>query len=291
MKNAHATQQTLFDEELLIPDRQVLDRLADRGIVLGTSGFSYEDWKGVFYPHRTRKADMLGYYAQYFPSTELNFSYYSVPDPRTMHAMTEKAPGMKFSLKAHGSLTHEQRLAPDIVTRVGQSAKALAQEESLSALLFQFPYSFKNSPENREYLQRVLDPFLADFNCVIEFRFKPWLTDEIFKLCERLGATLCSIDAPKLPGLIPEFVQPGKNFSYYRLHGRNKDMWFDGDNESRYDYHYSTSELEEIAKNVIYLWEQSELVYVLGNNHPRGEAISAMMELSYMLIERLTKMK
>src|ERR1051326_1803858 len=77
-------------------------REAAMGILMGTSGFSYDDWRGFFYPEELPKRDMLAYYAQHFPAVEVNASYYQIPPPPTFFQMARKVPrGFQFVVKAH----------------------------------------------------------------------------------------------------------------------------------------------------------------------------------------------
>src|ERR1051325_10881640 len=83
-------------------------------IVIGTSGFSYEDWKGYFYPPDLKKGDMLSFYARYFPAVEINSTYYRLPTPATMFQMTRKVPdGFEFVVKAHADMTHSEQYQPE----------------------------------------------------------------------------------------------------------------------------------------------------------------------------------
>ncbi len=281
-------QQTLFqdDHPTLIPPK-LLWKLRQRNIFLGTSGYSYDDWRGRFYPNSVSKNRMLEYYQQFFPAVELNFSYYSLPQVSTLYQLRNKAPQTRFSLKAHGSITHQRRRIYQDWQQFGDAAMVLAEAEQLAAVLFQFPFSFPKNKDNMEYLHEVVDYF-SQLPLVVEFRHGSWVNPDTVEFCRRLNVTMCSVDAPRLPGLTCNSVVAGKSIAYYRLHGRNAFQWFNGDNASRYDYTYSKKELQDIVYNILLLLHQVDYAYVFANNHPRAQAIETTIALAYMLEEALT---
>jgi len=276
-------QQTLFidDEERLLPTR-ILWKLHRRGITLGTSGYSYDDWIGPFYLRGTKKQHMLEYYRHFFPATELNYTYYTMPRPSTLFQIRNKAPDMMFSVKAHRSLTHERRPIRQSWLEFADAMMVLSDTDQLACLLFQFPFSFKCTSDNISYLDEVVE-FFNSFNIVLELRHASWYNDTTYNYARSHGVTLCSVDAPRLPGLSNNVICPGRDFSYYRLHGRNAANWFDGDNVTRYDYNYTATEIEEIVRNIIFLYEASGHVYLFANNHPRAQAIETVTAVAETL--------
>ena len=276
-------QDTLFADiqPRLVPPRS-LWKLRQRGVFLGTSGYSYEDWVGPFYPRGTRKPQMLEYYQHFFAATELNYTYYTMPRASTLFQIRNRAPHMQFSVKAHQSLTHERRGTRQSWQDFADAMTVLSDTGQLACLLFQFPYSFKCSNDSYAYLDEVIDYFDA-FHIVLEFRHVSWHNDATYDYSKKRGATLCSIDAPRLPGLTGNVLYPGRELAYYRLHGRNAQHWFDGDNVTRYDYRYSPAELNEIINNVIALVEASQHVFLFANNHPRAQAVETVIQIAEAL--------
>lgn len=121
-------------------------------ILIGTSGYSYDDWIGPVYPLGTSKKDFLSLYSSEFPIVELNFSYYRQPSASMLERMIVGTPGgFSFALKAHRSMTHEigDTWAEDIAT-FREGVKPLQEAGRLSAILLQFPYSFSYTPESRK---------------------------------------------------------------------------------------------------------------------------------------------
>jgi uncharacterized protein YecE (DUF72 family) len=276
-------QPSLFceEEKRLVPPR-CLWKLAKKNVFLGTSGYSYEDWVGPFYQPGTKKNQMLEYYQYFFPAIELNYTYYSMPRPSTLFQLRNKAPYMKFSVKAHQSMTHERRAIRQDWKDFADAMMVLSDTGQLAAVLFQFPYSFKCAQENYAYLDEIREYFDA-MRIVFEFRHTSWHHETTYAYARHKNVTVCSVDAPKLPGLAGSVAVPSPSFAYYRLHGRNARNWFDGDNATRYDYTYSDDEINEIVHTILALASRSDTVYVFGNNHPRGQAIETVISLARAL--------
>ncbi|MDP3176404.1 MAG: DUF72 domain-containing protein, partial [Spirochaetaceae bacterium] len=148
--------------------------------LVGTCGYSYDEWRGTLYPEDLPKTRFLEAYSAEFPFVELDYSWYAMPKAAALAAMAARVPpGFLFSLKAHRSLTHDR--LPDWRERALELARAiepLAQAGSLAALLIQLPYSFKRGVEERRYLAALCDE-LAAFPLAIEFRNDEWYTPSV----------------------------------------------------------------------------------------------------------------
>ena len=130
-------------------------------VMIGTSGYSYKDWKGVFYPESCKPDVMLAYYARHFDTVELNFSYYRQPEPGQLRKLAAEAgainPGFKFALKAYRGMTHDRGQGSMDDARVfHNAAQALDEQGRLAAVLLQFPHSFHYTTQNRQYLGALL---------------------------------------------------------------------------------------------------------------------------------------
>ena len=257
-------------------------KLSRKRIFLGTSGYSYDDWIGPFYLPGTKKPHMLEYYQQFFPTVELNYTYYTMPRPSTLFQISNKAPHMRFSVKAHQSLTHDRRVIRQDWQQFGDALMVLADAGQLAAVLFQFPFSFKCTQENFVYLDEICEYFHA-LPVVLELRHAGWHHETTYEYARHRQVTVCSIDAPHLPGLSDNIVHADRRLSYYRLHGRNAVDWFNGDNVTRYDYLYTDEEIDEIARSVLALARQSDTVYVYANNHPCAQAIDTIISIARAL--------
>ena len=171
-------------------------------ILIGTSGYSYDDWVGPVYPEGTPKSEFLPFYARQFPVVELNFSYYQQPGARVLGAMVEATPdGFLFALKAHRSMTHEitETWEKDIAA-FREGIRPLIEARRLAAVLLQFPYSFGYTPESRVRLADLCAR-LEGLPLAVEFRKSDWMQQRVREGLRERGVALVSVDEPRLPRL------------------------------------------------------------------------------------------
>lgn len=258
----------------------------DRSFRVGTCGYSYTDWKEVFYPKDLRRQEYLRFYSLVFPFVELDFSWYAMPRAESLAEMAETTnPEFLFSLKAHRSLTHE--VAEDWATKAEEfcrAAQALSSRSKLAAILIQLPYRFSYTAENRTYLSDLCSA-LSAFPLVVEFRNDAWYRGRVFEELEKRAISLALIDRPDLEGLPPDTAPLTTRTVYLRLHGRNSEQWWKGDATTRYDYDYSRQELKEKARMLIGLARSADRVYVAFNNHAKGNATKNAKELKGIIRE------
>jgi len=243
-------------------------------IRVGTSGFDYLDWIGNFYPKSLPRKDFLAYYARFFATLELNFSYYRMPTADGLEALRERVPpSFDFSVKAHESLTHriEPATWPDAAKEFGAALAPLMRHDQLAAVLLQFPFSFHYEPDSRRYLRDLLDR-MKEFPCVVEFRNVQWMTPRVFEALSRAGVGLCAVDAPELPGLPPSLDRATSDVGYVRFHGRNEANWWGSDAAARYDYRYGPAELSAWLPRLDALRKTTKKLRIHFNNHRRGQA-------------------
>jgi uncharacterized protein YecE (DUF72 family) len=253
-------------------------------ILIGTSGFSYKDWVGPVYPSDLAKRDWLRFFAQEFPTCELNFSYYRIPSARTLEQMADKVPdGFLFSLKAFRGITHEREdPAPQIREFVAALAP-LREANKFACVLAQFPYSFHANDENRAYLRRLRDEF-GDLPVVVEFRGRDWIDERTFDDLRALNWGFCCVDQPRLRGLVPPVATVTGPVAYVRFHGRNASKWWQHDEAwERYDYTYSDDELTEWLPKLHQLDEEAPLTLIYMNNHWQGQAVGTARQLRGLL--------
>ena len=256
-------------------------------IRIGTSGFSYKDWVGPVYPRGLPAKEQLGFYAQEFSTVELNVTYYRVPGQAIVEGWAEKTPDdFLFSVKAHGSLTH-QRDDPDFAGFVSALAP-LVEAEKLGCVLAQFPNSFRLLPQNRDYLKRLRDG-LADLPVVVEFRNAAWVAGPILDLLTSLEMGFCCVDEPALRGLMPPVVEVTGPLAYVRFHGRNAARWYNHQHAwERYDYTYLVEELGEWVPMIRALDASAPLTLVYFNNHFEGQAVRGARDLRQLLLPDLS---
>jgi uncharacterized protein YecE (DUF72 family) len=254
-------------------------------IYIGTSGYSYKDWKGVFYPERMTPAGFLGHYAGTFPFVELNFSYYRQPDRGMLERMIEQTPtDFRFSIKAHRDLTHtrgegwEQAAEKFLLG----GAAPLREASRLAGILLQFPYSFHRDTENRRYLSSVTEYF-SGFPLFVEFRNTDWQLDDVYSGLRERNIGIVNTDTPDLASLPENRAILTADRGYIRFHGRNSGTWWKGDNVSRYDYLYSPEELREWVERIRDMLKKVTVLYVAFNNHHKGQAVKNALQLREML--------
>jgi uncharacterized protein YecE (DUF72 family) len=248
----------------------------------GTSGYSYPDWVGDFYPARTRPEKMLVYYAQSFPLVELNFTFYRAPTPGMLLRLADKVhPGFQFLVKLPQTISHEGSDAdlPGFRTAV----EALDRRHQLAGLLCQLPQATHNTRPARARVEALAGE-LGDLRLAVEFRHRSWAAPDVSGWMNDLGLDLVAVDAPDLPGLFPRgWVQSGPR-AYVRLHSRNAGNWYRSD-KWRYDYDYSDAELGEWvdAAEAQGVRGGTERTLFLFNNCQRGQAPRNAQRLAGLL--------
>lgn len=256
-------------------------------IYIGTSGYSYPDWRGVLYPRGLKSGDFLPCYARRFVFTELNFSYYRQPLPEQCRQFLNQTPqDFLFTLKAHQSLTHLRGPGwEEAAALFREGINPLVETRRLGAVILQFPYSFGYTRENRLYLARLLER-LEGLPVAVEFRKQEWQNPSVRKgLRERKAAEVIT-DSPELPGLPEAQISLTSDWGYIRFHGRNADNWWDGDNVSRYDYNYSGPELAGWVDSIGKMVQKTRRLFIAFNNHRKGQAVENALTLRGMLEEK-----
>ncbi|KYH31524.1 DUF72 domain-containing protein [Neomoorella mulderi] len=260
-------------------------KVAANQIYIGTSGYSYRDWLGYFYPPGLAAKDMLPYYAREFNFTEVNSSYYALPRPQNLEQMARKVPdGFIFAVKAYRTLTHERgdSLAGDS-RQLRQALQPLVDRGQLGAVLLQFPFSFRNNQANREHLIKLKD-LLPDVPLVVEFRHNSWVNDAIWDFLQHHDLAYTCVDEPALPGLVGPVVRCTAAVAYVRFHGRNAAKWWQHEEAyERYDYLYTPAELKEWLPGIAYLAGRARQVFVAFNNHYHSQAVTNARMLKDLL--------
>jgi uncharacterized protein YecE (DUF72 family) len=259
-------------------------------VLIGTSGFSYKDWVGPVYPEGMPRQEWLAFYSSEFPTNELNFSYYRIPDARTLDRIAAKVPeGFLFSIKAYRGITHEREDAQaTLASHIEQFRAGLApliDAEKFACVLAQFPHSFHANQTNRAYLKRVREGF-GDLPVVVEFRSRDWISERTFDELRELNFGYCCVDQPRFKSLVPPVAVATGPVAYVRFHGRNRAKWWQHDEAwERYDYSYSDEELQEWIPKIHQLDEESPLTLVYMNNHWQGQAVGTARQLKMLMEE------
>lgn len=256
-------------------------------IYIGTSGYSYDDWVGPYYPKDLDKKEFLAYYARDFVCTELNFTYYRMPNPWMLERIADKVPkGFLFTVKLNKQMTHEREDLAGLFNEFTQALRPLLEQGKFGCLLAQFPYSFHNTPANQAYL-RSLPERLGGLPTVVEFRNREWIEDEVFQLLRESDLGFCAVDQPQFKNLIPPLAEvTSRRVAYVRFHGRNYEKWWRHEEaHERYDYTYSVEELQQWVPKIEKMDAQAEKVFAFANNHYRGQAVDTANKLRTLLEE------
>lgn len=186
-------------------------------VLLGTSGYNYEAWRGTFYPEDLPKSGMLSYYASRFATVEINYSFYRRPTPKILESWASQTPPtFRFVLKAWQRITHQLRLkdAGEALTSFCQTADTLGPK--LGPILFQLPpFLKKDAPRLRDFLAQVPSGVRAAF----EFRDASWFDDEVAEALRAANAALCIADSEELSSPLWNTAP----FGYFRLRRQDYD--------------------------------------------------------------------
>ena len=180
-------------------------------IWVGTSGYNYPEWKGSFYPEKIPSAKMLPYYAERFPTVEINYTFYRAPNETILDGWSKATPErFKLTLKAPKRITHDARLR-DCADRVRQFLDTAATLGSkLGALLFQLPPNLK---KDTALLDAFLDTFPPRVCAAFEFRHPSWLSDDVYDRLRARNLALCVADSEKLSTPL----EITADYGYFRL--------------------------------------------------------------------------
>jgi len=252
-------------------------------LYFGTSGFSYNDWVGNFYPRGMPRREWLKYYAREFNSLELNSTFYALPKLSVMEAMVDKTgEGFLFSVKANQEMTHQRQQNNSVFVAFIHVLQPFIDAGKLGCVLAQFPYSFHFNNQNRDYLEFFRER-LGDLPVVLEFRNSQWLKPEVFDWLRNWNLGFCCVDEPQLPNLLPPLAEVTSNIGYVRFHGRNEAKWWQHEHAyERYDYTYSVEELKEWLPRINKLKSLAEEAFIFANNHWHGQAIDTIRQLRLM---------
>jgi uncharacterized protein YecE (DUF72 family) len=234
---------------------------------IGTSGWSYNHWQGLFYPKELSKEKWLEYYCQHFDTIELNNTFYHLPKLTTFEKWHQRTPkDFLFSVKASRFLTHILKLnnAREPLKNLLDNASGL--QEKLGPILFQFPPNFGL---DRERLKKFVKILPTDQRLAFEFRHPSWFCDEVYDLLKKNNLALTFSDTPNYP-LVEKVTA---DFIYIRLHGHAK----------LYASKYSTAELKNWAERIKNWRKQNLNVFVYFDNDASAYAIQNAQDLKKLL--------
>src|SRR5438105_5195106 len=265
---------------------QGIDEVTEPALRIGPAGWSYTDWERTVYPPHGSRFDHLAYLSSFFNTIEINSPFYRIPPPTHGKSWSRRVsgnPDFKFTTKVFRGFTHEDaQLAPNDVKAFRNYLDPLMEAGRLGAVLLQYPWSFKNSPESSEKLLELFRSFDA-YPLALEVRHGTFQNEEFFRFLNEQNVAWVNVDQP----LFHDSVKPAEivtgPLAYVRLHGRNYEKWF-AHNESweRYNYLYSPEELAPWVERIRGMSRTKE-TYVITNNHFRGQAIVNAADLQIAL--------
>jgi len=181
-------------------------------LYVGTSGYSYKEWKGSFYPEKIPAAEMLSYYASRLPAVELNNTFYRMPQPSLVESWKTQVPGdFRFSVKAAQRITHFKRLKDVAAETKYMLDTVSALEDRLGVVLFQLPPNMKKDLERLETFLRDLP---LETPAAFEFRHATWFDNDVLELLRSQNRALCISDTDELP---TSHIDKTADWGYLRL--------------------------------------------------------------------------
>jgi uncharacterized protein YecE (DUF72 family) len=227
-------------------------------------------------PHGAHPLDLI---SRMFDTVEINSTFYRPPQAGYCHNWLRRAEQngrFRFTVKLWKRYTHERDTWPsaDEEKLFKSGIDPLVRAGKLGALLVQFPWSFKNNDENRSWLGDLFDSF-AEYPLALEIRHASWNVPEMYEHLAEKRVAFCNIDQPVFHGSLKPTSEVTARVGYVRLHGQNYANWFreDAGRDARYDYLYSEEELEPWVEKIQRIRKIADEVYVITNNHYRGQAV------------------
>ena len=260
-------------------------------IRVGPAGWSYPDWEKVVYPPHGSKFDHLAYLSSFFDTIEINSPFYRIPPPTHAKSWIRRVadnPDFRFTTKVFRGFTHEKAdLAEADMTAFRNYLDPLMDADRLGAILLQFPWSFKNTPEANDKLTALFRAF-ESYPKALEVRHASFQNSDFVAFLDEHDVSWVNVDQP----LFHDSVKPADAvtgpLAYVRFHGRNYEKWFAHEESwERYNYLYSKEELEPWVDRIETM-ARSRDVFVVTNNHFRGQAIVNAGDLEESLGLRAT---
>jgi len=200
-------------------------------VFVGTSGYSFKDWIGPFYPPELSSAELLPYYAQYFNTVEVNTTYYGIPRPRVLEQMAKKTPaGFRFIVKLNQQMTHDRATGQQLYREFLDAVQPLKDAGKYHGLLAQFPWSFRRDDAAKGHVE-TLRARLPGETLWVEFRHDSWMHPQLPQWLAERELGYCIVDEPSLPGLLPPVMHVTNGIAYVRFHGRNAKSWWTRDDQ------------------------------------------------------------
>ncbi|HBM81078.1 MAG TPA: DUF72 domain-containing protein [Clostridiaceae bacterium] len=253
-------------------------------IYIGTSGYSYNDWVGTFYREGITKSEMLEEYSKVFKFTEINSTYYSIPNKYMFLSLIKKTPDdFVFTVKLHKSMTHAKDADEKAYKDFNDAITPLKESGKLGCIVAQFPYSFKYTDQNLDYIKGIRDKF-KDVDINVEFRNNSWMNTSVYEKLLKYSIGFINVDEPDIKGLVKKTGIVTSKIGYIRFHGRNAEKWY-SHNESyeRYNYLYKEDELKEWLPSIKFIKKNAHITFIAFNNHFKAKGADNAKMLQELL--------
>jgi uncharacterized protein YecE (DUF72 family) len=238
-------------------------------LFVGTSGWSYDHWRGLFYPEDLPRSKWFAHYAKHFSTVEINYSFYRLPSEKTFRRWHDQGPsGFVYALKAPAAITHLKKLHQPKESLQMFLERARLLEDKLGPILYQLPPNWRC---NVGRLSDFLAMLPADLQYAVEFRDKSWFCDEVFELLRENGVSFC---IASLPGLSCPSVVTGP-IVYVRMHGA----------EIKYGDSYDEEQLRNWSGCLRGFLDQGLDTFVYFNNDAYAYAVKNARELKRLVEE------
>jgi len=236
-------------------------------LFIGTSGWAYGHWDGIFYPKDLPVKDKLKYFSKYFKTVEINYSFYHLPRPSTYQNWYNQTPeDFIFAVKASRFITHIKRLQGVKEAWKTFLENALYLKEKLGPILFQFPPSFRANEIKIKRLEDFLKLITKNkLQYAFEFRHKSWCDKKVYNLLKKYKAAWVIADSPSYP----KSEEVTTDFIYVRMHG----------SKVLFSSKYTKKKLQVLSEKIKKYLKQGLNVYVYFNNDAMGYAIENAKEL------------
>jgi uncharacterized protein YecE (DUF72 family) len=257
----------------------------------GPSGWSYLDWNGVVYAKlKSRSAHALEDVSRYFDAVEINTTFYQPIRPEIASLWAKKVsrnPKFLFTLKLGRQFTHERLLVPAKIAQFKEGIWPLAHAHRLGCVLMQFPWTFRYTEENRDFLIALRRAF-HEFPLVAEMRHSSWLHEEALGTLIDYHIGFANIDQAAYTKAMPAASILTSSIGYVRLHGRNPQDWqreFGRNTKpvAAHDYLYTRGELLEWKPRIEQIQQHAAMTFAFANNDVGGKSVVNALQLAEML--------
>ncbi len=239
-------------------------------IYIGTSGWMYDHWKGLFYPENIPKSRWFNFYSEFFNTVELNVTFYRLPPERNFISWERKAPeNFVYSVKGWGLITHRKKFR-----KVEENLKLFLSRVSLlksklGVIFFQTPPSLQKDLERLIDFLNILQKY-SRYRFAFEFRHKSWFSSDVEEILKKFGAGFVQMDHPELPS--PKWIT--SDFVYIRMHGKSY----------LYAGSYDESDLKILADYIRSLLPGVKDIYVYFNNDADAHAVFNAIKLKEFIV-------